>query len=81
MFTFITKLRTRSLAYRRRFAFWSAAAITGLIALVWIISLSVRFGDTAASPKPQTPGPFETFMGQVRRGFSSVGDSFGETNN
>lgn len=79
MFDFIIRLRARPLAYRRKVAFWSAAGLTALIILIWGISLSMRFDDVATSPAtntPEAPGPFETFMGQVQSGISSIKNSF-----
>lgn len=79
MLDLILRLRSRPLAYRRKVAFWSTVGITSIIALIWALSLSVRFGDIAAPvEKPQTPGPFETFMSQVRTGFGSLKDSIGK---
>lgn len=76
MFDLILRLRTRPLAYRRKVAFWSAVGLTALIALVWALSLSVRFDDATVTPEEtQAPGPFETFMGQVRTGVGSLKDS------
>ncbi len=79
MFDFIIRLRARPLAYRRKVALWSAVGLTALIALIWGISLSMRFDDVVTPPTattPEAPGPFETFMGQVQSGFSSIKDSF-----
>lgn len=77
MFDLILRLRTRPLAYRRKVAFWSTVGLTALIALVWALSLSVRFDDVTVTPKEtQAPGPFETFVGQVRTGVGSLKDSF-----
>jgi|GEM_PF-6901193 len=76
MLDLILRLRTRPLAYRRKVAFWSAIGITSLIALIWALSLSIRFDDATVTPEEtQVPGPFETFMGQVRTGVSSLKES------
>ncbi len=76
MLDLILRLRTRPLAYRRKVAFWSTVGITTLIALIWALSLSVRFDDVDATPEgPQVPGPFKTFIGQVRAGTASLKDS------
>lgn len=79
MFDLILRLRTRPLAYRRKVAFWSAVGLTALIALVWALSLSVRFDDATVTPKEtQAPGPLETFMRQIRTGVDSLKDSVGK---
>lgn len=77
MFDLILRLRARPLAYRRKVAFWMAVGITSLIVLIWALSLSVRFDDATVTPEEvQVPGPFETFMGQIRTGVGSLKDSF-----
>ncbi|MEN9405116.1 MAG: hypothetical protein RLY47_75 [Candidatus Parcubacteria bacterium] len=76
MLDLIHRLRSRPLAYRRKVAFWSTVGITSVIALIWALSLSVRFDDVdTPSEDSQISGPFETFMRQVRTGFGSLKDS------
>ena len=75
MLDLIIRLRARPLAYRRRVAFWSTVAITVVIALVWALSLSVRFGDVSGDQKAaQAPSPFETFVNQIGAGVASLKD-------
>lgn len=76
MFDLILRLRSRSLAYRRKVAFWTAVGITSIITIIWVISLAVRFGGANDPSESQVPGPFETFMGQVGGGVSSVKNLF-----
>lgn len=45
MIDIFTKLQRKPEPARRRFAFFAAVALTGVIVLLWLVSLAVRGGD------------------------------------
>lgn len=78
MFKLIARIRSQPPEYRRKVAFFSAAVLTGLIIVVWFVSLFVGITRPIQEARAidAAPGPFETFVGQIGAGFSSMGDAF-----
>jgi len=65
-FATLDRLRQKSPTRRKQVAFMTAASVTGMIALIWVISLPVRFqAPTVASDTTQaTPSSFSR-MGEA----------------
>lgn len=60
---------------RERYAFWAAAAVTGVLALVWSVSLQYRLDDSFTSGEfveGEHSGAFANFLGDARRNFANV---------
>lgn len=66
-------IRRKPKHVRQQYAFWSAAAVTAVIALVWTISLPSRFED-ASAPAADTAytGAFARFIGEAKENFANV---------
>lgn len=64
---------------REQYAFWSAAAITGMIALVWAVSLQYQFDAPTGSEELITEehqGAFADFMGEAKDNLGNVFSAF-----
>lgn len=60
---------------REQYAFWSAAGITALIALVWIVSLQYRLDGSFTSStivEGEQRGAFARFLGDARSRAAAV---------
>ncbi len=77
MFELIARLRQRPPHERRRISFLTALTITGIIAILWVVSLFVRFGSTDSEVKTTTaPSPTQSVMTQIRGAFDSFRKNF-----
>lgn len=77
------ELRKKPKAVRTQYAFWYAAGITVVVALVWVVSLQYRFdaGTFAgeAVVERETRGAFSQFMGDIKQNFAAVFTSVATT--
>lgn len=74
MFAFISKLQQKPEHVRRRIAIIASAALTGLVTVIWLISLGNSLGESApgVASKERDTGPFQ----DLTKGF---GDFFSDT--
>ena len=77
----LDELRQKPKAVRNRYAFWGAFLVTSLIALVWVVSLSVKFGANEPEPKSEkqaSGGAFSQFLREAKDNFNTAVDTFEE---
>ena len=78
----LDRLRKRPRAARQQVAFLGAAGITAVVALVWMVSVSVRLGNISESEVAETsdtPGAFSQFFSGLEEQTAAVLDSFTDT--
>ncbi len=79
MFNLIAKLQKKSEPERRRIALFISLAITGVIVVIWLISLSVRFNDqepVEPALSPDDTAPLSTIGEQFKGAFDSFKNIF-----
>lgn len=68
-------LRRKPRAVRERYAFWYAAGATGVIALIWTLSLQYRLDDTFTEGEfaaDEQVGAFANFFSDAKQNFANV---------
>lgn len=68
----LEKLLKKSKSTRERYAFWGAVSTTGIIGLVWFLTLTVSLrdgGPFAVEESQQTASAFAQFFGELRDDF------------
>jgi hypothetical protein len=66
-------IRRKPKHIRQQYAFWSAAAVTAVIALVWTVSLPSRFEDAGAPVADEAyTGAFARFIGEAKENVANV---------
>lgn len=72
----LEELRKKPKGLKEAYAFWGAAIFTGLVAIVWLASLPVRFSaiDTAEQVENQaeTNSAFSQFFGQLKENITGT---------
>ena len=68
------QIRRKPKGVRQQYAFWYAAGITGMIALVWGVSLQYRFDESmfASADEEAYSGAFSQFLSDAKENFANV---------
>lgn len=69
MFDKINKLRKKPESYRKKIAFIISASITGIIFLIWLSTLGVRFNDIGGEISTQEE---KSMLAEVKEGFAGI---------
>lgn len=69
MFDKIDKLRKKPESYRKKIAFIISASITGIIFLIWLSTLGVRFNDIGGEISTQEE---KSMLAEVKEGFAGI---------
>lgn len=69
MFDKIDKLRKKPEPYRKKIAFIASVFITGIIFLIWLSTLGVRFNDIGGEISTQEE---KSMLAEVKEGFSKI---------
>lgn len=74
MLKWIEKTRKKPKAVRDQYAFFGALTVTGLIALVWFVSLPSHFADVevAGEDERQAVGAFSRFLSDAKSNIAAV---------
>lgn len=72
LFRILDNLRTKQKEVRKQVAFFSAIAFTGVIALVWTLTLPERFAEIDKFAEAETKAPFSGMWQQVKKRFGEV---------
>lgn len=76
------QIRKKSKVAREQYAFWYAAGITGLIAIVWVVSLQYRFDDSFSGEEiaaSEHKGAFAQFWTEAKSNFAAAFSAVGTT--
>jgi hypothetical protein len=72
----IEALRKQPIEVRNRYAFWIAASVTLVIAVIWGSTLPARFSEEEPVAT-ETTEPSSSMMDSIKRLFVGIGEQFG----
>lgn len=72
----LEELRKKSKGTKDAYAFWGAAIVTGLVALVWTVSLPVRFSEVGTVANVETAAGGDGALSQF---FSKMKENISDT--
>ena len=73
----LDEIRKKPQYVKQNYAFWGALLVTGVVAVVWVFSLSIRFEEVdvytvESSNNPDSSGAFSQFWGELKDKAGSV---------
>lgn len=71
----IRTIRHKPKAVRDQYAFWSAVAVTGLVVVVWLVSLPDRLATLSSEEAAKAEPVFSGFLSEVKDGLSGLGSA------
>lgn len=80
----LDELRKKPRILRENYAFWGALLLTGLVAVVWLVSMPFRFSDVdvlvESEPREEYSGAMSNFFAGVKENLSAFWNQEQETN-
>ena len=72
----LEELRKKSKSTKEAYAFWGAAILTGLVGIIWVVSLPVRFSEVGSVANVEaavaTEGALSQFFSKMKENISNT---------